>query len=295
MNEREGIERWLPTVERARALGPIVVERGWFRSDLNLWDAKLTQVDPLAGILMRGRILRRDAWETDEELSVARWQQLVARAAPDPRSFVEARYLRVLHSDGDGPCSHCAPGAPGQTACVACNGAGVVVDNADVPLTLACRFCNGGLVLCAHCDGAGRAVKARVEYIDQRVEGWSSLVLPDVATKLSWWLHERLQPSIELPEELRFPLDRMLDSGPYRGTSVQREPEFRGYRFQGAFERAREALREITGRGDVLASEYQSYAAPILCARFEADGRAFDAVFIAEGDGALTGYAAAAG
>jgi hypothetical protein len=62
--------------------------------------------------------LRRGARETDEELSLGRWQQLAAQPAPAPRTIVETRYLRVLQGHGDGPCTRCAPGAAGQTACV---------------------------------------------------------------------------------------------------------------------------------------------------------------------------------
>lgn len=287
------IERWLPTVERARTLGPIVVERGWFRSDLNLWDQRIARTESLAGILMRGRILRRDAWEHDEEISAARWQQLSAMPAPDPKSFATGHFVRPMRSEGDGECSHCAPSARGRTACPLCNGTGVRrVGSDDESRMVQCNACEHGLVRCSHCDGTGRSVRATLEYVDQRIEAWSSLVLPDVSPKVSFWLHERLQPSTVLPEELRFPLDRMLDSGPYRGSSVAREPEFRGYRFQGAFERARAALQEITGRADVLASEYQSYAAPILWIEFADDARTYDAVFIVDESARLTGYAA---
>jgi hypothetical protein len=287
------IERWLPTVKRARALGPIVVERGWFRDDLNLWDQKIVRTESLAGILMRGRILRRDAWEHDEEISVARWQQLGAAPQPDPKSFATGHFVRPLRSEGEGTCSHCVPSARGRAACPMCNGTGMrSLRSHDSERLIACSSCEAGLVLCSHCDGTGRSLRATLEYVDQRIEAWSSLVLPDVPPKLSFWLHERLLPSTVLPEELRFPLDRMLDSGPYRGSSVSREPEFRGYRFQGAFARAHAALQEITGRVDVLASEYQSYAAPILWVEFTDGARTYDAVFIVDESATFTGYAA---
>lgn len=174
-----------------------------------------------------------------------------------------------------------------------CNGTGVrSLRSNDAESLVACNSCEAGLVRCTHCDGTGRSMRATLEYVDQRIEAWSSLVLPDVPPKISFWLHERLQPSTVLPEELRFPLDRMLDSGPYRGASIAREPEFRGYRFQGAFERARAALQEITGRVDVLASEYQSYAAPILWVEFADGARTYDAVFIIDETATFTGYAA---
>jgi hypothetical protein len=288
----QDVERFLPTVERARAMGPIVVDRGWLRSDLNLWDSTLARVEHIAAIAMLGRILRRDAWSDDEELSTTHWQRLSTSAPSEDLPFAVAQYTRILATYGAGPCSHCIPGSPGRSACAHCAGSGVTFLHASDQgsMQIPCRFCVGGVVACMRCEGTGQTVRAKVEYVEHKVEPWASVVMPDVPPKASCWLHDELA-WMHGSEALRFPLDRMLDTGPYRAASTRREPEFRGYRFHGSFERARAALKEITGRADVIKSEYLSYAIPILWITFEESGRTFDAVFITDDRGSMRAYA----
>jgi hypothetical protein len=289
----QDVERFLPTVERARAMGPIVVDRGWLRSDLNLWETTIARVEHIAAIAMLGRMLRRDAWSDDEELSAMHWQRLSASPRSGEPPFAVAQYTRILATYGAGPCSHCIPGSPGRSACAHCAGSGFTfLYSSDQGSTqIPCYFCVGGVVGCTHCEGTGQTVRAKVEYVEHKVEPWASVVMPDVPPKASLWLHDELEASMQRPEALRFPLDRMLDTGPYRAASMQREPEFRGYRFHGSFERARAALQEITGRADIIKSEYLSYAIPILWITFEESGRAFDAAFITDERGSMRAYA----
>lgn len=288
-----GIDALLPSLERARAAGPLVVERKWYQRDLNLWDCNQVRVESLAGIVMRGRLMRVESWERHEDLSPRRFQALSEGGEQERKEFVPRRYARVKRHGPAGPCSHCVPTIPGRMACVRCGGIALVRSTHDDRSDVPCPDCEDGLVPCTHCEGSNRTLDAVVEYLEQRIEAWSSLVLPDVPPRVSQWLYDQSDPFSEQPEVLRFPLDRMLDEGPYRGTSGAREPDFRGYRFQGSFSRARDALNEIANRHSVVSSEYQSYAVPILWIEFEAGKDRFDGVFVASHAGALERFAAA--
>lgn len=288
-----GIDALLPTLERARAAGPLMVERKWYQRDLNLWDCNQVRVESLAGIVMRGRLLRIESWERREDLSPRRFQALSEAGAQEQKEFAPRRYARVKSHGQIGQCSHCVPTFAGRMACIRCGGTALLRAVRDDGNLVPCPACDEGFVPCTHCEGSNRTLDAVVEYLEQRIEAWSSLVLPDVPPRVSQWLYDQSDPSSEQPEALRFPLDRMIDEGPYRGTSGAREPDFRGYRFLGSFGRAREALGEIANRHSVVSSECQSYALPILWIEFDARGAQFDGVFVVDREGALQRFAAA--
>jgi hypothetical protein len=272
------------------------VKRGFLRPNADLWSFELARVELLAGIALSGRSLRREAWVAREEVSLSRYEQLVRAEVERSDAFESRRYTRVVAVDGEGACSHCAPGFAGRAACLLCAGTGMRNngyagrEGQFVP----CKDCDNGLVPCEHCGGTHRTVHATIEYVEHRVEPWAALVLPDVSPAVARWLHERLHAALSWPDALRFSLDRMLGGGPYRGVSGEHEPEFHGFRFQGAFDRAREALRESTGRADVLRSEYVSHAIPMSCVSFRDGPREYEAIFLVDEHGQCDGYASVA-
>ena len=131
-----------------------------------------------------------------------------------------------------------------------------------------------------------------IEYVNEKIELFSSLILPDVPSALVDWLHAELSSTPELPECLVFRLDQLLQLDPYRGASRNFEPDFHGFRFGGGFDRCRDGLKAIVGRPDVIQSEYTAYARAVLLVQFEGGESGYDAAFVVGDDGRLVGHCA---
>lgn len=286
------LEKWLPTLERAQAEGPLMVHRGWFRGEVDVWSLPVAKVETVAGIALRGRMARREYWRKVEEVSEGRYAQVRAAITPVEGDFVPRSYARIILGGERARCTQCHPNKPGQILCVRCDGRGSLHNEHDVYVG-GCPWCVDGFVNCSTCNGTASAISATFEYIDDKVESFSSLILPDVPPKLSWWLHSELSAQAQLPECLLFRLDQMFQMAPYRGASVSFEPDFHGFRFGGAFDRSREGLHAIVDRADVLKYEYQSYARAVMVVHFgEGEEPDFHAVFVVSDDGLLRGFAA---
>jgi hypothetical protein len=285
----EELQKWLPTLDAARALGPLMVHRGWFRGEVDLWTMPVKHVETLAAIALSGRLARRDQWRRDEEVSERRYAEISNAEQPTANDWIPRLFARVVEAGRLHNCTQCHPGKPGKSPCHHCGGTGDVLSQGGV--VYRCRECDDGAVVCACCEGTNRTVQTKFEYIEDKIESFSSLILPDVAPKLSWWLHAQLNPRSTLNECLLFRLDQLLELAPYRGSSVHFEPDFHGFKFGGAFDRSRDGLRAIVGRSEVFKSEYRAYARGVLVVHFDDGSTEYDAAFVVSDEQQLQGFA----
>ena len=111
------VEEWLPTVERAKNLGPIMMHRGWFRGEVDLWTLPVKNVANVAAIALKGRLKRRETWSKREEVSEGRYQTIIAKEPEPGHEWGGLRFLKVIEAGTRGRCTLCSPGREGKAAC----------------------------------------------------------------------------------------------------------------------------------------------------------------------------------
>lgn len=284
------LEKWLPTLQHAKDLGPVMMHRGWFRGEVDLWTLPVKNVANVAAIALKGRMKRRETWSKREEVSEGRYQTIVAKEPEPGHEWGGLVFAKVIEVGKRGSCTQCYPGRPGGIACPVCKGTGSSYLSPND--SESCGLCDAGMIVCPTCAGQGVTIEAVFEYVEEKIERFSSLILPDVPPELSYWLHAELSSKPELPECLVFRLDQMLQLAPYRGALRNFEPDFHGFRFGGGFERCRDGLKAIVGRPDVMQSEYTAYARAVLLVQFEGGQSGYDSVFVVGDDGELRGHCA---
>lgn len=267
-------------------MGPLMVHRGWFRGEVDLWTCEVVKTESVAALSVASRALRRSSWTATEELAAdGQWSR--TRSEPTALVWQESRDMTVLRTLSWSNCTTCLPGNQGWIECPICS----PLITAS-PVLVACHTCNGSRrIKCKMCDGSLRTMMCEVEYSQQHIDQSRALLLPDLPRKLSWWLFELLRndPS---PEMLKVELERYLSMGPYRQASAEREADFCGYSFHGTLEKARQSVQATRARPDVLLSDFVAFARPILLVRFREGDRLWDVGFATRSDGVCFAHAA---
>lgn len=286
------VERYLPTLERARAEGLALKARVWFHplAGVDLLAREPVEQARLAAVTLVARVLSRSIWEKDVEMSGRLFADFPA-AAPPALDAAHPGSYRVLVAQLDtGPsgCTQCTV-QPGRELCGGCGGEGfILVGHGRTQERLPCPRCVGKRTLpCSTCDGTARARRARVRYIDDREDALSYTYLPNLPPPLESTLDELLAPTADLPACLRVEPSLQVSGGPYRGTAV--EPSFHGHRHGDPLRRALVAAAGISGQGQILRQDIRTYARPILLLRYKVAGARRDAALVAGQGGVLRG------
>jgi hypothetical protein len=284
------VERYLPTLERARAEGLALQARVWFHpiAGVDLLAREPVEEVRLAAVTLAARVLSRSIWEKDVEMSERLFADFPAAAPPAVDATQPGSY-RVLVSQldtGAARCTQC-PAQPGRETCGGCGGEGfILVGSGRSQERVPCPRCIGKRTLpCSTCDGTSNTRRARVRYIDDREGALSYTYLPSLPAALETALDEILAPSAELPACLRVEPSIQVSGGPYRGTAV--EPSFHGYRHGDPLRRALVAAGGIAGQGQILREDIRTYARPLLLLRYKVAGARRDAALVAGEGGAL--------
>ncbi|WP_437679128.1 hypothetical protein [Sorangium sp. So ce131] len=290
-NDTRGmIERYLPTIERARAAGVSLRTRLWHKpgSAVDLLAVEPVEQRRLAAVTLDARALGRTMWEKNVELSEERFAAFPTGIPPEPARMVAASHHVLVAARGEGPaaCSMC-PARPGREICARCNGGGKIHLDHDYREVEPCPSCGGAaFVRCSVCEGSARTRRARVRFVEDRVDTLRYTYVPSMTIALESALDEALAPGETgaLPDCLRFDPRPRATGGPYRGGPAA-EPTFHGHRFGDALRRATSAAAGLGGEGQILRQEIATYARPILWLRYKIRGARREVVLSARASG----------
>jgi len=289
------VEPYLPSVERAKAGGLSLKTRVWLQAgrEVDLLDVEPTDQQRLAMVALDATVLHRDGWEETKEMSehLVSISPMGVPPAPDTMIAKSHHVIREVLDAGPRICTMCSV-RPGMELCAICGGRGVreipVANNAQA--LVPCETCHGGgFVKCSTCDGSTRVLRARVRYVDDRINTLQYLYVPSMTLPIESALDQHFERWRRPPECLRFDPAPREAGGPYRGGPAA-EPSFHGHRFGDALQRALRAARGLAGSGEILRQELKTYAWPILWLKYKTWGASRDVILCPRADGALYAF-----
>lgn len=289
------VEAFLPSLEKARAGGLVVTTRVFSLGyrEVDLISEEPTQARKLAAVSIDATVLHRDGWEQVRELSEGLVAKLPLGEPPPPATFETKSYhvVREVLDATPRACTMCGV-RPGFELCGACNGRGYVFRAPDTSSSAfeACAACEkAGYVKCSVCDGSKRVVRARLRYIDDRLDVLRTTYVPSMTPRIDRALDEAFEAWVDPPECLRFDPAAREAGGPYRGGQT-RAPTFHGHDFGDALERAMRATNGLAGNGEELRREVKTFAWPILWLTYTSWASRRDLLLCPRRDGALYAF-----
>jgi hypothetical protein len=253
----------LPTLERARALAIAPMAVGETKDDIGALLAR----DPaesraLAAIVFVADVLRRETWEEDVELAPPLFDRYPREMPPPPEDFRATGYQLIDSTAAQRRrCGNCFL-SPGTVICTRCFGQRRADDEGP------CRYCNGDVVICSMCDGAGETVRAKLRHINDHPVSIRRAFFPAIPDAVREKVERHVDPTHAPPESHLVALQANVVESAYRGASAVRAPEFHGHAFGAALEAAIDAATEVERYTNAVKREVRAYAWPIVCLRF---------------------------
>lgn len=296
------VQPFLPSIERAKSAGvELKVDRGLLHRERSLIDETPVAERRCLAFIVRARLVTRQAWTAESEVSEARFATL-DRQAPTARDDVASSSFRVLRevlTPEPESCSFCRT-SPGEALCTVCGGTGrMMVTRGDGPggsreHSVPCAGCGAsGKTICGTCDGSARTHRVVLEQCEDTLVAFDCVFLPVLASALEEPLKDHFAAWTVLPAPLAYDLEEG-DSGsggaPYR-SGAPGEPERWGYLLGDAARGARESVARFSA-GHVVSQQIAAVSVPLLLVEYE---REAVAVISPTSDGGVVGFAGFAG
>lgn len=242
-------------------------------------------ISKMAAIIVSARTLVRRSWSAEVEMSERAFEALSSRppesAAPGGAAFDRREHRYRDHSGGRGRCTNCTI-RPGLGACGECIGTGTRFDplaRGDAPVAVPCHACDHGFARCTVCEGSGLSVRTNVHHATDEPIFNRRVIVPSLTGTLGHAIRARIEAMAHVPEELRIDLAPAVVQSAYRGASGVEKPDFFGWDFLDAYDRARAMVVVASSPGTVLRVD-EVWAWPFLCVRWAVDGKDVDVAFV---------------
>jgi len=246
----ERLSLYLPTLERARELA------------LDLPPGEPAEVERLSMLILHAALVRRTSFCED----VATAPPSVERGEPPtPIDFETRHHVRIDEKlGGGGPCPACTQ-RPGARPCRVCRGSGLLFDGRT-----ACS-CKGGWVKCPTCQGTAKSELVRLRYFTDAPSFVLEAYMPSHIGHVPELF--RLESTMEsdiafrdpMPEELRcHDLTGRVAGSAYRGGGRTVRPDFHGFDFGDAIDKALAGLTAAGAGASVVRYDIRAYAWPFL-------------------------------
>jgi hypothetical protein len=242
-------ENYLPPTPEALALGghgaPIQQER-------------------LAMLIVHAAVVRRTSW-TDGW--VGPLQNVPEGDPPPPEDFETHHHVRLESRANPRVCPACAA-SPGSRPCRVCGGSGALWNGQRCS-------CRGGLVTCPTCAGEGTTYTSLLRYYTDTPALMREAYIPSHVSyvpalfRLESAMEQDIAFQRDMPEVLRcHDLSGKMGGSAYRGGERRVKPDFQGYDFGDAIEKAITGLKAFWGGTTVLKYDIRAYAWPFLWLRY---------------------------
>lgn len=247
---------YLPTLVRAQAEG------------LALPDCRVAEERRVAALIVHATILRRKTWSEEKELPPSMIASL-PDGEPQPPADLEPRTsVRLTSVTPVATCAACAE-TPGRRRCRICGGTGALA------LSKKSCSCDEGFVKCPSCDGEVVTNRVRLSYYVDEPAWMREAYLPSelLHEPSLFGLESRLEKTIELESEIAeclrcHDLSDSTQGTAYRGGSKRKAPDFKGYDFVDAVDKALAGLKALGAGMQVVRYAIRAYAWPILWLRY---------------------------
>lgn len=279
----------LPELEAAHAAASALTlerDRWWSRAP-RLGEHTPTEVLALAAVVLVGNALRRQTWQSEDEMSERTYARLVksdaSRTVQTPDEVLRAGSFQMLGAGTDAVpvrCSQCAV-RPGLVLCSKCHGSGQLQVQVNGNSHWMACSCHAGFVSCTHCEGTTRAVRVTVRYVTDTLVPIEEWIVPAAASTARSALHELGAPSTR--SEYRCELGPAALESAYRGTSGMVAPRFFDFDLADAAERARDRLAHW--RGAMHRLDVHSIAVPFFLLRYRIGAKPYGVVVRRGADG----------
>ncbi|HZF54464.1 MAG TPA: hypothetical protein VE093_37715 [Polyangiaceae bacterium] len=271
---------FLPTFVRAQSEG------------LPLPEGRPAEERRLSALIVHATILRRRTWSEEKVLPPSMIPNIPQGGPPSAADLEPRTTVRLSGVTPLAGCAACAR-TPGRRACRICGGTGMLAYS-QRPCT-----CEGGTIKCPSCDGGTITNRVRLSYYVDEPAWMREAYLPSelLHEPSLFGLESNLERTIglngEIVECLRcHDLSDTTQGTAYRGGAKKKAPDFKGYDFADAVEKALGGLKALGAGMQVVHYAIQAYAWPVLWLRYS--GGPSVAVFAGR-DGSLVAFSGAGG
>lgn len=275
------VQPWVPSLEEARESGCEASVRRWLRS-FDLLTRPPVRVSAWAAVRVEARALVRRTRSERVELPA---RLAVPGAMPQPPTEWGGRVSNFVVVEVEGRIDHACTGCPyqpGRQLCGICGGEGVIVIDSSGDRARDCS-CTDGTLVCATCEGSGRARFVQALYVDDETDTLSIVRVPSPVPGPIYDLIDAVQ-SGPAPDALRFSTQQALGSGPYRD-SAPGEASAWGFSLSNTAKTVTAMVDRFLGR-QTYASEANTWAWPFLHVEHRIFGRHYDLLLVKDATGA---------
>lgn len=270
MEARE-VQPFLPTIARARAAGiELRVDRGVLHRERSLLEEEPEEEEQWLALIVRAKVVRRDCWSRESDVSAARLGTLLRERPPVPDDFTGQIFvvLEELRTPEARPCTYCST-SPGRALCGVCGGEGrMLVRRGEDSVYVSCTGCQGaGTLTCSVCDGSAWAHGVVLEHGEDAVHALDHVFLPALPEAVAQPLREHLATWTSFPPALAYDLYIERAAGaPYR-SAAPTEPQRWGHLLGTVADEARDHIARL-GRGEVVKQQIDAATVPVRIARY---------------------------
>ncbi len=287
--DETNVQSFFPSVELARAAIPkLSVVRGFFGTEIDLWQHAPREERKVAAIVFLAQALRRSRWSKAVELSKSLYDRYPRGEPSVPAVPIDQSYHCLFDDGTEQRCSGCSVMKLGWAACAICSGTGKVVSrNDDATVLVECRNCEAGLTRCTTCEGTGQTVRAHVHFIDDKTIALRRTYFPTLPSTIVKVLRGHIDATLNPPPCLEFDAQPALVESAYRGAATVRAPDFHGHGFEGALEQVLAGKEELGRFDGIVKEQLWTFGWPISWLVYEVGGETIGVALFMQSNGAI--------